>query len=90
MSQINNFSTLSKGLTSPLDASASVTPHDTNALAFVPRAVWVGGAGNIAVRLPGDAADVTIQNVSAGTLLPIRPTHIRATGTTATNMIILQ
>ena len=66
-----------------------VTPHDTNAITGHPRALWVGGAGNIAMRLSNDAADRTWTAVPAGTLLWVRPTHIRATLTTATNMMFL-
>lgn len=75
------------------DHAVAVTPHDSNALTRETRAVWVGGAGNITCRMrsAGQAtpSDVVFTGVPAGTLLPIRVTHVRATGTTATNMVAL-
>lgn len=62
----------------------AVTPHATNPINPPPTAIWVGGAGNITGRLYGDSADVLISGIPAGTLLKMRFTHIRATGTTAT------
>lgn len=51
------------------------------------RAVWVGGAGNIAVIAENDTAAVTISGVQAGTLLPISVTKIMSTNTTATLIV---
>jgi hypothetical protein len=90
MSQIDAFSNLSKGLSSPVDSGGAITPHDTNALPRVYRAVWVGTGGDIVLRLRNDAGDVTMTNVPGGTLLPLRPTHIRATGTTASGLVGLE
>lgn len=65
----------------------AVTPSDTSALEPFPVAVFVGGAGDIAVKgSDGVAATFT---VLAGTSLPIQPRMILSTGTTATNIIAL-
>lgn len=73
------------------EASASravaVTPHDTNDLANVARALWVGGAGNVAVLLSEDSSAVTFVGVAAGTLLPLRAKRVLSTGTTATSIV---
>lgn len=90
MSQIDNFANLSKALSSPCDSGGAITPHDTNPIARVYRAVWVGTGGDIVLRLRSDAGDITLANVPGGTLLPIRPTHIRATGTTASGLVGLE
>lgn len=67
----------------------AVTPHDTNALTEVPKAIYVGTAGNVVLRGVGASADVTFKNVTAGQILDVVPSHIRATGTTAADIIAL-
>lgn len=70
--------------------AAAITPHDTNAsIVGSPRAIYVGGAGNIVLRLTGDSADVTLAGALAGTILDLEVSHIRATNTTATNLVAL-
>jgi hypothetical protein len=59
----------------------AITPHDTTEIALTPKAVWVGGAGNLVVRLEDDSSDITISGIAAGTLLPIRPKLIKTTST---------
>ena len=59
----------------------AITPHATNEVDPIPRAVYVGAAGNLTVRLMNDSADVLFVGVPAGTILPIRPKFVRAAGT---------
>lgn len=59
----------------------AITPHDSTELALTPKAVWVGGGGNLVVRLVDDSADITFSGVAAGTLLPIRPKLVKTTST---------
>lgn len=74
----------------PFTESYAVTPHASNEIGtVVPSAIYVGGAGNITCRLIGDTADVVFNGVPAGTVLPISPQYIRATGTTATGIVAL-
>ena len=68
--------------------AVAVTPHDTNAIARgKTNMLFVGGAGAITCRFAGEAADTVLTGVIAGSQLPIQVTHIRSTGTTATNMV---
>jgi hypothetical protein len=68
----------------------AITPHDTNAsIVGSPTAIYVGVAGNIALRLVGDSADVTFVGAAAGSILPLEASHIRSTSTTATNLVAL-
>lgn len=72
----------------------AVVPADNTAIPEC-RAIWVGGAGNIAVKF-ADVADptvsggaVTIVGVPAGTLLPFRVKCVMSTNTTATSIVAL-
>lgn len=74
-----------------------ITPSDTVSIgesaagdgkARPPRAVYVGGAGNI-VAVMGDGTTATFSAVPAGTVLPIQPRRINSTSTTATLMLAL-
>lgn len=75
--------------TAPGQRAAAVTPHDTNLLAFETVGVYVGGAGNLAVTMAGDATDtpVIFTAVPVGTWLPIAVDRVRATSTTATLIV---
>lgn len=76
----------SLALLAPARLAFAITPHDTNPIATLPRAVIVGGAGNVTLRAVDSGADVTIAVVAAQ-VLDIRASHIRATGTTATGLV---
>lgn len=69
---------------------AAVTPSDSTAVTC--RAIWVGGAGNIALSTSSTASAVTIEGVAAGTVLPIALDggRIMSTSTTATKIVALQ
>lgn len=85
----DEFSTFGDLPINPARNATAVTPHDSNALANVSKALYVGGAGNIACRLVDDSSDVTFSGIPVGTILPIRVTHVRSTSTTATNIVNL-
>ena len=75
---------------SPATSSYSVTPHDTNEIGpYVPRAIYVGVGGDIAMELEGDETSIVWVGVPTGALLPVKARIILATGTTATNIIAL-
>ena len=78
---------MAKG-TEPATGGASITPSDTVQITTAHRAVYVGGAGNLAVTLAeGDA--VTFVGVPAGTVLPIKCSLIKSTSTTATSILVI-
>jgi len=84
----DRFSAATAGLGSPADDGAAVTPNDGADLAFVTKGLFVGGAGNLAVTTAQGNA-LTFTGLLAGTLLPIRVSRVKATGTTATNIVAL-
>lgn len=77
------------GVTAPATRGAAVAPHDQNALAQVPKALFVGTGGDLVLRGMNDSTDVTFRNVPAGSVLPYRARFVRATGTTAANIVAL-
>lgn len=74
-------------LIAPAADAFPITPHNTNV--HDATSLWVGGAGHVAVTTEV-GTDVTFNSVAAGTLLPIRVIRVRATGTTATNIVGLR
>lgn len=64
----------------------AVTPSNTDDLPAGVNAVYVGGAGNIAVVGQDDNA-VVLTAVPVGTLLRIGPKRINSTSTTATLLV---
>ena len=65
----------------------AVTPSDSVTFPTATRALWIGGAGNVAVLALADSVAVTFAAVPAGTLLPIVAQQVLATGTSATNIV---
>jgi len=62
-----------------------ITPDDVGDLTPRPRALFIGGTGNIRV-MTWDGSDVTFNSVPVG-VLPISVRRVFATGTTAGNII---
>lgn len=70
----------------PAGASRAITTHDTNQQP-VGRGLFVGTGGNITGRLVDDTVDSVWKSIPSGSLLALRFAFIRATGTTAADMI---
>ena len=85
----DKFSGAVDSVEAPATDAASVTPSDTAALSAIPKALYVGGAGDITLRPLAGAADVVLKSVPAGAILPVRAKYVRATGTTATAIVAL-
>ena len=70
-------------------SAAAVTPSDTAPVNC--RAIYIGGAGNVAIKTTATATAVTFTGLTAGTVLPVMIDggYIMATGTTATLLVAL-
>jgi hypothetical protein len=73
---------------SPCYDAGAVTPHDTNDLAYLSRALYVGGDGNINL-ITANGSTVLFPSLVAGTILPVRCSRVMSTSTTATNIVAL-
>lgn len=76
-------------VTSPSMAPVAITPHDTNALTNIPKGLWIGTGGDVTLRGVNSGVDVVFKAVPSGHILPVRASHVRATGTTATDIVAL-
>lgn len=76
-------------LDGPLTRAEAITPHATNLLTFIPRAIMVGVSGDVKVDLAEGGTDIVLKGVPAGIPLWIRPIRIKVSGTTATDIVIL-
>lgn len=82
----DNFSALNPGLNAPASDGFAITPHDSNELTRVPRAIYVGTGGSI-VLTTAKGNDLTFKNVPSGSVLSVRALKVKATNTTATDLI---
>ncbi|MEZ5656801.1 MAG: hypothetical protein R3E04_13125 [Sphingobium sp.] len=55
----------------------------------IPKALYVGTGGTVILRGVDSAADVTFKNVANGQILDVQAQFVRATGTTATDIVAL-
>ena len=85
----DSFQTSSDMLAAPSRAPFAVTPHDSTELSIIPKALYVGTGGTVILRGVGGAADVTFKNVANGQVLDVRAQFVRATGTTAADIVAL-
>jgi len=78
-------------ITSARSAFAITKSNTTNFLTGegleVPKAIYVGTGGDLAVQLVDDAGTVTFKNVAGGSVLPIRVQRVLETGTSAADIV---
>lgn len=65
---------------------ATITKSDSANLPNVAQALYVGGAGDVAVVTAG-GEQLTFVAVPAGTTIPIRVTKVLSSGTSASNIV---
>lgn len=65
---------------------ATITKSDATVLSPPLRAVYVGGTGDLAVRMMDGSTPIFV-GVPAGTVLPIAVDKVLSTGTSATSIV---
>ena len=83
---MDNFLARPQAVTGPGRNVFAITPHATNEINPLPRAVRFDVGGTVVLRTVEASADVTI-TVAAGEQLDWRIRYIRATGTTASGIV---
>ena len=71
----------------PSENAFAVTPDDESPLPSVPKYLYVGSGGRVALRTIDASDDVVFENVPAGGYIYVRASHVRATGTTAAAIV---
>ena len=81
------FDSYGDSATAPSRAPFAIAPSDTDPLPFVTKAIYVGTGGAVTLRGVAGQGDVIYKNVASGSYLEVRASHVRATGTTAADLI---
>ncbi len=71
----------------PSRAPYAVMPSDTVELPAVPKGLYVGTGGDVTLRGINAAGDVTYRNLPDASYINVRAQFVRATGTTATDIV---
>jgi hypothetical protein len=83
----DTFASLADSPISPSRAPFAITPSDTLVLPTITKAIYVGTGGSVTVRGVDASADVLYKNVPSGSYLQVRASYVRATGTTAADLV---
>lgn len=82
---IDNFAA-QESIISSSEEPFPITPSDTEEFKVV-KALYIGTGGNITVETPKSTAPVTFFNVPDAFILDVRAYAVRATGTTASDIV---
>lgn len=85
----DSFANRADDVSAPATLAVAVVPSDTTPLPDIPKALYVGTGGTVTMRGAGGGADSVWRNVASGTLLPFRAQYVRATGTSAADLLAL-
>lgn len=83
----DEFAAQSQTAATPSEHAFAVVPDDAAPLSAVPKYLYVGGGGTVVLRAVDSQVDTTFVNVPDGGYLYVRASHIRASGTTATDIV---
>lgn len=87
MAPFDPFRNVSDSLISTARAPYPVLPDDDAPLPSVPKGIFVGTGGDVTLRGIDGSQDVTYRNLPDASYIAVRASHVRATGTTAADMI---
>ena len=76
----------SSSLEGPAAHGFAISPNDAVDVTEVTRALYVGTGGVLSLTLQS-GAELVMSGVAAGTLLPLRVRRVKATGTSASDLV---
>ena len=83
---VDKFQNIPVASNSPATNGFPIVPNDLVDFPQACRGIYIGGGGIISlITVKGD--ELIFKNTVAGTILPVRAARVKATGTTATDMI---
>ncbi|KIC45463.1 hypothetical protein RA29_20700 [Tateyamaria sp. ANG-S1] len=85
----DEFKNHATGLSAPARDAEPIIPDDAIDLSVATRALYIGEAGSVQLRMVS-GQDVTLANVQAGVIYPLRIARVMATGTTASGLVALR
>jgi len=85
----DQFFAYGDSVSAPATRAVAVVPNDVDALADIPKALFVGTGGTVTMRGSGGGPDQLWKNVPDGAVLPFRAQYVRATGTSAADILAL-
>lgn len=71
----------------PARQAFAITPHASNEIDPLPKAIFIGTGGDLVGRAVGSGQDVTFRNLQSGQILDVRLQYVRASGTSAANLL---
>jgi hypothetical protein len=83
----DHFDTRADSVFAPSRKPFAITPHDETEVSPLPKALYVGTGGDLTLRGVDAAEDVIFRNVSSGDRIEVRAAYVRATGTTALDIV---
>ena len=87
MPPIDRFSAIADTVVAPSANAFPIVPDDENDLPEVTKALYIGTGGTLVLRSIHSDQDATFVNVISGSILDVRTVAVRATGTTASDIV---
>lgn len=85
----DDFEHHTTSLDSPAVSGETIVPSDATDLSHATRGIYIGSTGSLSVTLvSGD--EITLSEVQAGTIYPLRIARVKASGTTAAGLVGLR
>jgi hypothetical protein len=84
---IDPFKNTADSLIAPSTRCFAITPDDSEELREAPKALYIGTGGDLVVRPLGGDEDIVFRNTISGCILDVRVRAVRASGTSAQDIV---